>query len=61
MGIGLNNLVNYNLTTEAELTSILSNFNTEFIISIITDSIRQRLQINQVTNNNLVKSYEYYF
>ena len=61
MSIGLNNLVNYNLTTEAELTSILSNFNTEFIISIITDSIRQRLQINQVTNNNLVKSYEYYF
>lgn len=61
MGIMLSNLSAYNISTESELSDILSNFNSEFLFTIIQNNIDQRLDYYQPVMTNIVASYEQNF
>lgn len=58
MSILNSNLMQYNISSEAELSNILSNFNEDMIYNIVQDNIDQRFNYYQLTLPNLVSSYE---
>lgn len=58
MGILNSNLVQFNITSEAELSNILANFNEDMIYNIVQDNINQRFNHYQLSLPNLVASYE---
>lgn len=55
------NMAAYNICNESELTNILSNFNSEFIFTIVQDNIGQRFNNYTIGMVNIVSAYEQYF
>ena len=51
----------YNITTENEISVILSHFEPEYVFNIIRDNISQRFKYNQLGMPNIVASFESYF
>lgn len=51
----------YNITTENEISVILSHFNSQFILDIIRDNINQKYNFYQMNMPNIVNSFENYF
>lgn len=55
------NTNSYNITTENEISVILSHFEPEYVFNIIRDNISQRFKYNQLGMPNIVASFESYF
>lgn len=51
----------YNITTENEISVILSHFDSQFILDVIRDNINQKFNIYQMNMPNVVNSFENYF
>ena len=51
----------YNITSEKEISVILSHFEPDYVFGIIKDNITQRFRYNQLSIPNIVGSFESYF
>lgn len=51
----------YNITTENEISVILSHFNSQFILDVIRDNINQKYNLYQMNMPNIINSFENYF
>ena len=52
----------FNVINENQLTSILSHYNTEFVLSIVDEGIKSRFNINTVLSKpNVVAAWEQNF
>ncbi|MGL5752489.1 MAG: hypothetical protein ACRCXT_18280 [Paraclostridium sp.] len=51
----------YNISTENEITSILSHFNTQYILDIMRDNITQKYASYNIETPNIVSSFDTYF
>ena len=51
----------YNITTENEVASVLSHFNSEFIFDLVRDNLQKKFNYNTIVSPNIVASFEQNF
>lgn len=57
----MNNQIQYKIISENELSMVLSNFNTEYIFSVLNMNIQNRFNCYQLNMPNIVGSFEQNF